>query len=127
MRRTRTADGYLSRREKLLAPRAPEPQGASQASAGSQYVRFSAATYEAHHAASVEIEVADRWDALALSELLVPYHSFLVQLDHERWVIHARTPGRHGESLNDALATVEGWAATREREDWACRIRNRPN
>jgi hypothetical protein len=33
---------------------------------------------------AVEIDVDGRWDALALSELLVPFHSFLVQHTAER-------------------------------------------
>ena len=49
---------------------------------------------------TIEIDVQGRWDALALSELLIPFHSFLVQHDHERWVVHARAPGCRGESLS---------------------------
>ena len=59
--------------------------------------------------AVVEIDVLGRWDALALSELLIPFNSFLVQVDAERWVVHARSPGCHGEQLADALATIEEW------------------
>ena len=55
----------------------------------------------------IEIEVKGRWDALALSELLIPFHSFLVQHGHERWVIHARAPGCRGESLSEALASID--------------------
>jgi hypothetical protein len=58
---------------------------------------------------AVEIDVSGRWDALALSELLVPFHSFLVQLGAEHWVVHARSPGWHGEPLADALAAIEAW------------------
>jgi hypothetical protein len=59
----------------------------------------------------VEIDVDGRWDALALSELLVPFHSFLVQDTTERWVVHARAPGCHGERLADALlASAPGWS-----------------
>lgn len=60
-------------------------------------------------AAAVEIDVIDRWDALALSELLIPFHSFLVQLGPGRWVVHARSPGCHGEPLDVALAVIGEW------------------
>jgi hypothetical protein len=63
--------------------------------------------------AAVEVRVGGRWDALALSEQLVPFHSFLVQRATDRWVVHARTPGRHGESLADALWAIEEWRAER--------------
>ena len=49
--------------------------------------------------ATVEIDLRGRWDALALSERLVPYHSFLVQYEPERWVVNAQAPGCHGERL----------------------------
>jgi hypothetical protein len=61
--------------------------------------------------ARIEVEVRGRWDALALSELLIPFHSFLVQHDQERWVVHARAPGGRGEQLSDALEAIEGWRA----------------
>ena len=63
--------------------------------------------------AAVEVDVRDRWDALALSELLVPFHSFLVQHTSDRWVVHARTPGCHGEALSEALRAIEDWRADR--------------
>jgi hypothetical protein len=63
--------------------------------------------------AAVEIDVCGRWDALALSELLVPFHSFLVQHATDRWVVHARTPGCHGETLLEALRAIEEWRAER--------------
>jgi hypothetical protein len=53
--------------------------------------------------------VRGRWDALALSEQLIPFHSFLVQHGHERWVVHARSPGCHGEPLDAALAVIDEW------------------
>jgi len=65
-------------------------------------------------ATAIEIEVDDRWDALALSEHLIPYRSFLMQLGDRRWVVHARTPGRRGESIDDALGAIDDWAAERE-------------
>jgi hypothetical protein len=64
-------------------------------------------------AAALEIDVHGRWDALALSETLIPFHSFLVQLGPERWVVHARSPGHHGEPLGDALLAIEEWLADR--------------
>lgn len=60
-------------------------------------------------ATALEVEVSGRWDALALSELLIPFHSFLVQYTAERWVVRARTPGCHGEQLQDALLRIEEW------------------
>ena len=76
---------------------------------------------------TIEIEVQGRWDALALSELLIPFHSFLVQHDQERWVVHARAPGCHGESLSDALEKIEGWRAEQDSPRAAsCRIGGRP-
>ena len=63
--------------------------------------------------ASMEVDVCGRWDALALSELLVPFHSFLVQQTTARWVVHARTPGCHGETLLEALRAIEEWRAER--------------
>lgn len=75
---------------------------------------------------SLEIEVLGRWDALALSETLVPYHSFLVQFDRQRWVVHARVPGCHGESLDGALAKIEEWLADRSLVEVSCRIDGQP-
>ena len=74
----------------------------------------------------IEIDVHGRWDALALSELLAPFHSFLVQHDCERWVIHARAPGCHGESLSEALAAIEDWCSGRQLRAASCRVGGRP-
>lgn len=60
---------------------------------------------------AIEIEVEGRWDALALSELLIPFHSFLVQLDRERWIVHAHAPGGRGEALTTALEMIDDWRA----------------
>jgi hypothetical protein len=76
-------------------------------------------------AATLEIDVDGRWDALSLSELLIPYHSFLVQHDTERWVVHARTPGCHGESLDDALRVLDGWLAEHGLDRSCCRVDGR--
>jgi hypothetical protein len=75
---------------------------------------------------SLEIEVQGRWDALALSEALISYHSFLVQFDRQRWVVHARVPGCHGEPLDVALAKIEEWLAGRSLEEVSCRIGGQP-
>ncbi len=75
---------------------------------------------------SLEIEVQGRWDALALSEMLIPYHSFLVQFDCQRWVVHARVPGCQGEPLDGALRTVEEWLAGRDLEEVSCQVGGRP-
>ena len=63
--------------------------------------------------AAVEVEVRGRWDALDLSELLVPFHSYLVQYTTDDWVVHARAPGWHGEPLAEALCAIEQWRAER--------------
>ena len=65
---------------------------------------------------AIEIDVHGRWDALALSELLIPFHSFLVQHSAERWVVHARSPGCHGEPFADALAAIDLWRDERATE-----------
>jgi len=64
-------------------------------------------------ASAIEVDVRGRWDALDLSELLVPFHSFLVQETPNRWVVHARAPGCHGEPLADAVRAIEEWSAER--------------
>ena len=69
----------------------------------------------------VAVEVEGRWVALALLEVLNPWGSFLVQLDRERWVVHARVPGYHGESLDDAMAAIERWLVDRP-DDITCRV-----
>jgi hypothetical protein len=61
-----------------------------------------------------------------LSETLIPYHSFLVQFDRQRWVVHARVPGYHGEPLDAALAKIKEWLADRRLEDVSCRIGGQP-
>jgi hypothetical protein len=80
---------------------------------------------EASSDAAVEVDVYGRWDALALSELLVPFHSFLVQHTAERWAVHARAPGCHGEPLADALRAIEEWQAERHL-DASVRVAGRP-
>ena len=80
---------------------------------------------EASVGSAVEIDVDGRWNALALSELLIPFHSFLVQHTAQRWVVHARVPGSHGEPLADALRAIEEWQAER-RLDASVRVAARP-
>jgi hypothetical protein len=74
---------------------------------------------------TIEVEVDGRWDALALSELLIPFHSFLVQHDQEHWVVHAHAPGSHGEPLPDALEAIEDWRTDRSAHS-SCRVDGRP-
>jgi hypothetical protein len=76
---------------------------------------------------TIEIEIEGRWDALALSELLIPFHSFLVQHDHERWVVHARAPGCRGESLPDALELIDNWRAEQHPRTMSCRVGGLPD
>jgi hypothetical protein len=71
---------------------------------------------DASGADAIEIEVRGRWDALALSEQLIPFHSFLVQHGPEHWVVHARTPGCHGEALDAAIAAIDEWRDERATE-----------
>ena len=75
--------------------------------------------------ATLEISIRGRWDALSLSQRLVPYHSFLVQYEPERWVVNAQTPGCHGERLTDALSAIEDWLAERPIEDASVRVDGR--
>jgi hypothetical protein len=77
-------------------------------------------------ATTIEVAVKGRWDALALSELLIPFHSFLVQHDRERWVVHARAPGSHGESLADVLEAIDKWSVDRHPLGASCRVGGRP-
>ena len=80
---------------------------------------------EASVGSAVEIDVDGRGHALALSELLIPFHSFLVQHTAQRWVVHARVPGSHGEPLADALRAIGKWRAER-RLDASVRVAGRP-
>jgi hypothetical protein len=73
---------------------------------------------------AIEVDVPDRFDALALSEELIPFHSFLVQHD-KRWVVHAKAPGYRGQPLARALEAVDGWSAER-RVEASCRVGGRP-
>ena len=57
--------------------------------------------------ARIEIGVVGRWNARALLASLAPYRPFLIQRGPERWVVHAQTPGCHGEGSESALAAIE--------------------
>lgn len=81
---------------------------------------------EGDNATAIEVDLDDRWDALALSEELTPFHSFLVQYAAQRWVVHARTPGCRGEDLADALTAIDDWIAEYGLEGVSCRIGGRP-
>ena len=63
--------------------------------------------------AAVEVDVRGRWDALALYELLAPFQPFLVQHSTDRWVVHAKAPGRQGRQLAEALDAIDEWCAER--------------
>lgn len=88
----------------------------------SAYSGSGVALAESDTTAAIEIDVDGRWDALALSEHLIPFHSFLVQYEAQRWVVHARTPGCHGEDLTDALRAIDDWVAERGLESVSCRV-----
>jgi hypothetical protein len=72
------------------------------------------------------VEVHGRWDALALSQRLVPYHSYLVERGREHWRVHAEAPGCHGERLTSALSAIEECLRERRVEDAAGRVDGRP-
>jgi|1186.fasta_scaffold291919_2 hypothetical protein len=76
--------------------------------------------------AGIEIEVQARWDAVALMRRLDPFHSYLVQLAPEHWVVHAGWPGCHGEGLASALAAIDESLADRHLEGAAVRVDGRP-
>ena len=91
----------------------------------SEYSSSGVGLAERNIAAAIEIDLDGRWDALALSEHLIPFHSFLVQFEAQRWVVHARTPGWHGEDLADALRAIDEWVAERGLEGVSCRVGGR--
>ncbi len=71
---------------------------------------------------AIDIDVHDRWDAVAVMRRLVPYHSYLVQFAPEHWLVHAEAPGCHGEPLPVALDAIEESLAARQIESAAVRI-----
>ena len=91
----------------------------------SEYSDSGVGLAESETTAAIEIDLDGRWDALALSEHLIPFHSFLVQHEAQRWVVHARTPGFHGEDLADALRAIDDWVAERGLERVSCRVGGR--
>ena len=74
---------------------------------GSVAALSSVAAVGAAKAARIEIDVVGRRNACALLGSLVPYRSFLVQHGAEQWVVHAQTPGCHGEDTGSAIAAIE--------------------
>ena len=80
---------------------------------------------ESETTAAIEIDLDGRWDALALSEHLIPFHSFLVQHEAQRWVVHARAPGCRGEDLDDALRVIGAWLAETDPKRVSCRVGGR--
>jgi hypothetical protein len=76
--------------------------------------------------ASVEVAVHGRWDALALSQRLVPYHSYLVERGREHWRVYAEAPGCHDERLTGALAAIDECLRERRVEDAAVRVDGQP-
>jgi len=91
----------------------------------SEYSSSGVGLAESTTAAAIEVDVDGRWDALALSEHLIRFHSFLVQYEAQRWVVHARTPGCHGEDLADALRAIDDWVAARGLASVSCRVDGR--
>jgi len=91
----------------------------------SEYSSSGVGLAESTTAAALEVDVDGRWDALALSEHLIRFHSFLVQYEAQRWVVHARAPGCHGEDLADALRAIDDWVAERGLESVSCRVDGR--
>jgi hypothetical protein len=110
-------DHLISARFGRCDPRSSETGGASVLEA----------PIDTRQETTIEIEVEGRWDALALSEALIPFHSFLVQLDQERWVVHARAPGCHGKPLSAALDAIDDWCAERHLGAASCRVDGRPH
>lgn len=76
--------------------------------------------------ATIEIDVQARWDAVALMRRLDPFHSYLVQLAPEHWVVHANCPGCHGERLPNALVAIDESLVARHLEDTAVRVDGQP-
>jgi hypothetical protein len=76
-------------------------------------------------AVSVEIGVEERRDAVRLMNVLIPFQSYVVQYDHDRWVVHARAPGGRGQSLDALLAAVEDWGARCGVTDFTCVLHDR--
>jgi hypothetical protein len=91
----------------------------------SEYSSSGVGLAESDTATAIEIDLDGRWDALALSQHLIPFHSFLVQYEERRWVVHARTPGCHGEDLADALRAIDDCVAERGLESLSCRVGGR--
>jgi hypothetical protein len=76
--------------------------------------------------ATIEIDVCERLDAVALMQRLNPYHPCLIKFAPERWLVHAEAPGCHGEGLPSALAAVDESLAARHLENATVRVNGRP-
>ena len=76
--------------------------------------------------ARIEIGVVGRWNARALLASLAPYRPFLIQRGPERWVVHAQTPGCHGESTDSAIAAIEKCLGERGIVETFIRIDGKP-
>lgn len=74
---------------------------------------------------TAEIGVNGRNRALDLMVALIPFHSFLVQHEREHWVVHARVPGCHGETLEDLLSTIERWGSDAGLSELTCVVGDR--
>ena len=74
----------------------------------------------------IEVRVVGRWTARALLESLAPYRSYLIQHDAEWWVVHAQTPGCHGESLESAILAIEDCLEERGHSEATIRIDGKP-
>jgi Arc/MetJ family transcription regulator len=70
--------------------------------------------------ATVEIGLDGRHEALALMAALIPFHSFVVQHGRAHWIVHARVPGCHDETLDELLARIERWASDIGLNDFTC-------
>ena len=91
----------------VTSPLAPVAALLSAAPAAPQQAEREKTARSAAQAVRIEVRVVGRWNACALLDRLAPYESFLIQHGAERWVVHAQTPGRHGESAECAIAAIE--------------------
>jgi hypothetical protein len=62
---------------------------------------------------TLEIETANRWDALALAGKLPRYHWYLVQPDRVRWDVCIRVDEPMASLPEDLRHAVEAWLRER--------------
>jgi hypothetical protein len=74
---------------------------------------------------AVEIALEERRDAVRLMNILIPFQSYVVQYDRDRWVVHARAPGSRGQSLDALLAAIDDWGARAGVTDFTCVVHDR--